>query len=148
MPIIARQALLQAATGPQYHPSPARHWNAGTAPAARRDAAAPRDDAKRREQTITRGRRARRLVLRAREVHERREAKGLLPGEAPPQGRTQGVAVAAQRLAQERGRARRVRGRRAAVPGSDVALGSGARPSRPLAPAPALAEVPARVSLN
>ena len=55
MPIIACQALLQAATVPQYHPSPARHWNAGTARAARRDAAAPRDDAKRREQTITKG---------------------------------------------------------------------------------------------
>ena len=53
-------------------PSPARPWNGpGTAPAARRDATAPRDDAKRREQTITRGRRARRLVLRTRQgVHE------------------------------------------------------------------------------
>ena len=39
----------------------------------------------------------------------RREAEGLLPGQAPPQGRAQGVAVAAQRLAQERGRARRMR---------------------------------------
>ena len=61
MPIIARQVLLQA-SGPRQagpHPSPARHLvrtrSPGTAPAARRDAAAPRDDAKRREQTITRG---------------------------------------------------------------------------------------------
>ena len=115
MPIIARQALLQAATGPRSTVRRPRGLGAGPPP-RRVETPPPHVTTRNGESRQLQGGRARRLVLEPRQLGERRQTQCLLPGQAPSQRRAQGVAVAAQRLAQERGRARRVRARSSRAP--------------------------------